>query len=515
MTPSTPQDEIRYDVLVVGGGAAGLAAAVTLGRVRRSVVVVDAGEPRNAPAAGVHGYLGLDGIAPSELLATGRDEARRYGARVIDGRVADLARLGEGNGGGFRASLADGTTLTARRVILATGVADVLPDIPGVAEQWGHGVIHCPYCHGWEVRDQRVVVIASGPAGAHQAALFRQLTDEVTLVVHEGADLDGHTRGSLTALGVTIVDEPVAELVTAGDDVAGVRLRGGTVLAADAVVVGPRIASRVDAAASLGVTTAPDPGGMGDIVVTDTSGATAVPGVYAAGNAADLRAQVVHAAAAGSRVAATINADLLAEEMATPDWDRRYAAHDQMWSGDPNATLVAEVADHHPGRALDVGCGEGADAIWLASQGWKVTAVDVSGVALERAEAAARAAGVTIEWAQGDVLSDPPAADAYDLVSVHYPALHRRRDHALDALVGAVAPGGTLLVVGHAPDGADHDEHARAHGFDPPDYIQPDDIAACLGETWQIDIHETRPRAAGATGRSPHTHDTILKARRR
>ena len=179
--------------------------------------------------------------------------------------------------------------------------------------------------------------------------------------------------------------------------------------------------------------------------------------------------------------------------MSSGEWDARYASHDDgMWSGRPNGVLVAELAGTSPGRALDVGCGEGADAIWLAGAGWQVTGLDVSEVALERAAAAARTAGVGVEWICADIATAPPATGGYDLVSVHYPALEPSPgDHAIRALLAAVAPGGTLLVVGHAPLDPDH---ADAHGHAPTDYVQPADVSARLDERWKLEVDETRPR---------------------
>ena len=156
------------DVIIVGGGTGGLSAALTLARSRRSVVVIDAGQPRNAPAAGVHNYLTRDGTPPAELLALGRKEVEGYGVRVIDGRAVDTRRID----GGFEVTLDDGSAIAGRRLVIATGGRDELPDIPGVREGWGHTVIHCPYCHGWEVRDQRIGVLGTGPGSIHQALLF-------------------------------------------------------------------------------------------------------------------------------------------------------------------------------------------------------------------------------------------------------------------------------------------------------------------------------------------------------
>ena len=200
--------------------------------------------------------------------------------------------------------------------------------------------------------------------------------------------------------------------------------------------------------------------------------------------------------------------------MSTGDWDARYASHDHgLWSGRANGVLVAELAGGVPGRALDVGCGEGADAIWLARAGWEVTGVDVSEVALERAAAAARDAGVTVTWLRADIASSPAATGGHDLVSLQYPALKRSPgDEAIRAVLDAVAPGGTLLVVGHAPLDS---EHARAHGYELADYVQPADVRACLEDGWEVEVDETRPRVDPVHEGSRHTHDAVLRAKRR
>jgi SAM-dependent methyltransferase len=194
------------------------------------------------------------------------------------------------------------------------------------------------------------------------------------------------------------------------------------------------------------------------------------------------------------------------------EWDARYASSEQVWSGQPNGGLVAEVLGLVPGRALDVGCGEGADALWLASQGWNVTALEVSGVALGRAQVAATAAGITVRWVHvGLVEADLPSG-AFDLVSVQYPALLRTAgEEAEHALLDLVAPEGTLLVVHHA----DIDiEHARERGFDPADYVGHEDLAALLGSDWEVLVAERRARHVAGGAGSHHTHDLVLKARR-
>jgi SAM-dependent methyltransferase len=195
-------------------------------------------------------------------------------------------------------------------------------------------------------------------------------------------------------------------------------------------------------------------------------------------------------------------------------WDKQYASADQVWSGQPNATLVAEVAGLPPGRALDVGCGEGADAIWLAGQGWEVTAIDVSKVALERAEVAARLARVDVEWVHAGLLDAPLARGSFDLVSAQYPAL--LRTPACDAersLLAAVAPAGHLLVVHHLLTEAAI-KSAKAHGFDPGDYVSPRDVGALLDEAWQVAFDEQRPRDLSTGAGAHHTDDVVLHARR-
>ncbi|WP_141962040.1 class I SAM-dependent methyltransferase [Actinoallomurus bryophytorum] len=193
-------------------------------------------------------------------------------------------------------------------------------------------------------------------------------------------------------------------------------------------------------------------------------------------------------------------------------WDEMYRSRDQVFSGDPNGVLVGETIDLPPGRALDAGCGEGADALWLARRGWQVTAVDVSETALRRAAAAATEVKDRVSWARADLITTPPPADAFDLVSIQYFPLRRRSGHAaLRGLLDAVAPGGTLLFATHAlSDLAPRQEE----DFDPADYYQPDDIAELLDPTWNVLVKETRPRTAPAPAGTHHTHDTVLRALR-
>lgn len=196
------------------------------------------------------------------------------------------------------------------------------------------------------------------------------------------------------------------------------------------------------------------------------------------------------------------------------EWDQRYTDIGQVWSGDPNGALVVEVAGLEPRRALDVGCGEGADAVWLAARGWQVTALDVSQVALERAALHAGRAGVEVTWRHAGLLDADLEPAAFDLVSAQYPALRRTRPDDQDAecaLLAAVAPGGILLVVHHADVDT---EHARAAGFDPADYVSPADVARLLDANWHVQVNQRRPRHVASGAGARHTADIVLRAQR-
>jgi thioredoxin reductase len=315
------QAERQADVVVVGGGAAGLSAALALSRARRAVLVIDAGEPRNAPAGHVHNYLGREGMPPGDLLAAGRAEVAGYGGEVVSGTVTAARRLeGEGAGEGgamFRLELQDGRTVRARRLLVTTGLVDELPDVPGVAERWGRDVLHCPYCHGWEVRDQPIGVLATSPMAVHQAQMWRQISADVTMFQHTAPPFGAAEREQLTARGITIVEGEVAGLEVTDDRLTGVRLRSGEVVPRRALVVASRLVPRAGLLAALGLESAEmrmEGHLVGSYVPADPMGATAVPGVWVAGNVSDLMAQVIGAAAAGLRAGAAINADLIAEE---------------------------------------------------------------------------------------------------------------------------------------------------------------------------------------------------------
>ncbi len=296
-----------YDVVVIGGGAAGLSAALVLARARRNVAVVDAGEPRNAPAAHMHGYLSRDGLPPRELLSTGRAEVTGYGAELVAGTVSAVSGTAES---GFEVLLDNGDRLTARRIVVATGLRDELPDVAGLWARWGRDVLHCPYCHGYEVRDQPLGVLGGSAESVPHALLVAQWSGDVVYFAHT-TDLTGTQRVQLGARGVGVVDGLVTGVVVEGDALCGVEVAHGRVVERAAVFVRPRFVPNAELLVGLGCELDAD-----GWVTADSTGATSVPGVWVAGNAANPRAQVITAAGEGSAAAIALNADLVDEDVA-------------------------------------------------------------------------------------------------------------------------------------------------------------------------------------------------------
>jgi thioredoxin reductase len=301
-------NQSQYDVAIIGGGAAGLSAALVLARARRGVLVVDAGAPRNAPAAHMHGYLSRDGLPPAELLASGREEARRYGAEIIDGSVTELVPNGRT---GFWVLLADGRRISTRRVLVTTGLRDELPHVPGLRERWARDVLHCPYCHGHEVRDRRLGVIGGTPGAVRYAQIVRQWTRDLVYFTPLGT-LTNTERSQLVARAVGVVEGTIEQLVVDDDRLRGVQLADGCVVPRDALFVPPRFLPHSDLLVGLGCDVDDD-----GWVATDPTGLTSVRGVWAAGNVVDPRAQVITAAGAGSTAAMALNADLVDDDVST------------------------------------------------------------------------------------------------------------------------------------------------------------------------------------------------------
>ncbi|BBH71405.1 methyltransferase [Actinoplanes sp. OR16] len=518
-----------YDVVVIGGGAAGLSGALVLARSRRSVLVVDSGEPRNAPAAHMHNVLGHDGRSPAELLAAGRQEISGYGADFVTATAVAARR----SDGGFVVILDDEREVRARRLLVTTGLVDELPAIDGLRQRWGRDVAHCPYCHGWELRDQRIGVIVSSPLAFHATQMWRQLSPHVLYLLNGGPAPVGEQAEELAARGIAVVAERIASVQVAGDRITGVRLETGAVVAVDALAVGPRFVARSAFLASLGLEPADfamNGHVLGSHIPADPNGATAVPGVWVAGNVTNLGATVAVAAAAAQTTGAMINMDLIAEEtreavtayrhriatMFSEDaWEERYRGRDAVWSGNPNPQLVADAADLPAGRALDVGCGEGADAVWLAQRGWQVTAVDISTVALGRAAGHAASAGVAdrITFSHADLRAAAPSGE-YDLVSAQFMHLpSEERQQLWKHLAGAVAPGGTLLIVGHHPS----DLATTVGRMHFPDMLfLPEEIAATLDPAqWELTAEARSRQVKDPEGRKITINDAVLVAKRR
>lgn len=303
-----------YDVVVVGGGAAGLSAALVLGRARRRVAVIDSGQPRNAPAAHMQGFLGSDGLPPAELLTRGREEVSGYGVRLISGTVASItghpnASANPSGSSEFRVTLADGSVIDTRRVLVTTGLRDEIPDITGARARWGRDVLHCPYCHGYEVRDQPLGVLGGGPSStlesiAH-AQLLRQWSDDV-LFFANGATLSTDERAELAARGIDVVEAPVVSLVVENDRLVGVKLGHDHVIRRSALFVRPQFVPNDTLLTDLGCARRDN-----GWIAVDATGATSVPGIWAAGNAVNPRAQVITAAGEGSAAAIAINNNLV------------------------------------------------------------------------------------------------------------------------------------------------------------------------------------------------------------
>lgn len=297
-----------FDVIVIGGGAAGLSAGLMLARARVSVLVVDAGAPRNAVAGEVHGLLARDGTPPGELLTRGREEVRAYGGSIASGTVTDA----HPSGTGFVVTVDGERRFTARRIVVATGLVDDVPDLPGLRERWGAEVVHCPFCHGWEVRDTAIGVLALNARATHQAVLFHQWSPDITLFANDQPGVAAEAAGH----GIPVVEGRVAAVELRDGRVAGIRLASGEVHAVETVVIGPRSRIAAPFLAGLGLAAVEHPSGIGEYLPTDAQGRTGVPGVWAAGNVTDPSAQVGGAAAAAALVAGQLAMEFALEKVA-------------------------------------------------------------------------------------------------------------------------------------------------------------------------------------------------------
>ncbi len=296
----------QYDVAIVGGSAAGLSAALVLARAGRRVVVIDSQAPRNAPATHMHGYLSRDGMSPADFLSAGRQEVEEYGGEIVVGEVTRLVPNGRH---GFWALLANPQRVAARTVLVATGLRDELPDVAGLADRWARDVLHCPYCHGHEVRDRRLGVVGGTPGAVRYAQIVRQWTHDLVYFTPPDT-LTTTERSELVARAIGVVEGTIEQLVIDDDRLVGVQLADGCVVPRDALFVPPRFVPNNQLLVALDC--AVDDDGW---VSTDSAGRTSVPGVWAAGNVVDPRAQVITAAGAGSAAALAINADLVEDDV--------------------------------------------------------------------------------------------------------------------------------------------------------------------------------------------------------
>ncbi|MGO1318600.1 MAG: FAD-dependent oxidoreductase [Cellulomonadaceae bacterium] len=517
-----------WDVIIGGGGPAGLSAALLLGRSRRRVLVIDAGSPRNRFAAHMHGVLGQEGLPPGELLDRGRAEAAGYGVEFVSESLERVERHGDV----LRVVTTDGSLRSTRALVVATGLRDELPDVPGIAERWGTTVLHCPYCHGWEVRDQHLGVLTTSPLGLHQAELVRQWSDRVTVFTAGLGPLPAETEQRLRARGIDLEPARVTEVLGEGSAIAAVRLEDGREVAVDAIFTAGRLLPHDDFLAPLGLARNDSP--AGSLLAVDATGRTSDKRVWAIGNVVNPMANVPMSIGAGAFTGGAVNGALVAwdvdaavQDESTPlpapydFWEERYTGSDRAWSGNVNRVLADVAATLVPGHALDLGCGEGADVVWLARHGWAATGVDISPTAIRRATAAAEAAGLAPERARfrtADLATVP--AGAFDLVSasfLHSPVELPRAD-ILRQAAARVAPGGHLLITSHAsrPPWApvDHGHvHVHEHSFlSPYEELEQLDLDPAQ---WDVVLAETRTRDATAPdGERATLDDAVVLVRR-
>ena len=302
----------RWDCIIIGGGAAGLSAALVLGRARKRTLLIDAGEQSNRPASGIGGLLGHDGRRPDELYAQGRKEIVRYpSVEVRHDKVTEAFR----HDGGFAVTSSDGSVESSRRLILATGMQYRLPDLPGLAERWGRSVFHCPFCHGWELRDRPLGVLDADPAtGIHRALLLTGWSADVTLLTNGPATISPDQLAELTAANIKIDQRRVVALDGPDDALAKVVFADGATRPSRGLLVPAVLHQRTDIAAQLGLALAPPSPIAADAVAIAPTGETNVPGVVVAGDTAAGMPSVANAIAAGSNAAMTVVRSLLGED---------------------------------------------------------------------------------------------------------------------------------------------------------------------------------------------------------
>lgn len=306
----------EWECAIVGGGAAGLSAALVLGRARRRTLVIDAGEQSNLAAHGIGGLLGQDGRPPADLYADGRRELAKYpSVQVVDGQVTSATAQ---DGPAFRLELADGSVHHAQRILLAGGMQYEAPDIPGLDEHWGGSVFHCPFCHGWEARDQALAVLADGDRAVHMALMLRGWTDDIVVVTNGPSGLDDDQNRALADAGVLVDERKIVEFASRDGALTAVMFADGDELKREGVLVASALRQRTDLVTQLGVRIAPPGPVVVDAVMVDAVQRTSVPGVFAAGDVCAQMPQVAAAIAAGSAAAAAIVQSLLHDQFGLP-----------------------------------------------------------------------------------------------------------------------------------------------------------------------------------------------------
>lgn len=300
---------LSADVLIIGGGSAGLSAALILTRARRRVLIIDSGAPRNRFAAQMHGVLGHDGASPLDLLERGRADVAGYGGEFIRGEVQSVEREGEH----FRVTLDDDRRLTARAVVLATGLRDILPEIEGLPEQWGRGVATCPYCDAYEVRDRRLGSLGTGARGVMKAQMLRQWSPDVTYFLQPGDPLEPQAAAELAARGITVELSPITRVQSENGKIHGVELADGRTVVLDALFIDPVPAPGDTVLAGLDVNKSEGPHGLA--LALDPTGATSVPGLWAAGNVANVAATVPVSMGAGAMAGVGVNMFLMQQDI--------------------------------------------------------------------------------------------------------------------------------------------------------------------------------------------------------
>jgi thioredoxin reductase len=295
-----------FDAIVVGGSVAGLSAALLLGRACKRVLVCDSGKPRNQVAQASHNYFSRDGIAPAELLQIGREQLQPYDVEIWQGEVIDAENLGHR----FQVTLRDGKRFVGRKLLLATGMKDTLPSIEGFAELWGNSVFHCPYCHGWEVRDQPLAIYGKGEVAVEQAFMLTGWSRDLVLCSDGAAELSDEQRQQLLNWGIQIREENIARLDHQEGELTGIVFANNEVLPRRGILFRPQSHQHSRLAAKLGCKL-----GSNDIVEVNDFKQTSIAGVYAVGDASSPLSQISWAVASGMLAASFVNRALIEENL--------------------------------------------------------------------------------------------------------------------------------------------------------------------------------------------------------